>query len=296
MSKKLIVHHNDLDGRIGGCICRSVIEEADTWELDYNIVDNYLDKDLYVDYDEVVIVDFSFPHDMMCWLNDNKDVSWIDHHISAIKDSEKHGYDKMDGLRDVGRSSAELAWEYFYVVNPPRFVKLVGEYDTFRTCDDKHRFDGVVMPFFYGAMNNFARFDPKDFHHHKFMGNMYNLVSDEFVDKTIKRGKLLYQFVKNKWRDNHKNAFVRQMFGGLRTLCLNTVEQGPMQLEELFDDAKHDLMLVFGYNGTNWKYGLYAPSGSDIDVSVIAKKHGGGGHAKASGFVTDELMAELVSD
>ncbi len=35
-------------------------------------------------------------------------------------------------------------------------------------------------------------------------------------------------------------------------------------------------------------------SGGEIDVSAIARKHGGGGHKRAAGFSTDLEIAELV--
>jgi bifunctional oligoribonuclease and PAP phosphatase NrnA len=35
-------------------------------------------------------------------------------------------------------------------------------------------------------------------------------------------------------------------------------------------------------------------SGGDVDVSVIARKHGGGGHVRAAGFSTDLEVAKVV--
>jgi len=40
-------------------------------------------------------------------------------------------------------------------------------------------------------------------------------------------------------------------------------------------------------------------SGTDIDVSAIARKHGGGGHKRAAGFSTDldpEALASFLCD
>ena len=36
-------------------------------------------------------------------------------------------------------------------------------------------------------------------------------------------------------------------------------------------------------------------SGGEVDVSAIARKHGGGGHKRAAGFSTDLELDELVS-
>ena len=49
---------------------------------------------------------------------------------------------------------------------------------------------------------------------------------------------------------------------------------------------QYPLCLSFVYMGNKWTVGLYSET---IDVSVIAKKYGGGGHTGAAGFVCDTL-------
>jgi hypothetical protein len=53
----------------------------------------------------------------------------------------------------------------------------------------------------------------------------------------------------------------------------------------------HDACFGFKYNGKGkWEVSLYhAPGKEHHDLSLIAVKHGGGGHAGACGFITDKL-------
>ena len=55
------------------------------------------------------------------------------------------------------------------------------------------------------------------------------------------------------------------------------------------DDGSYDILMPFSYNGKsgNWSYSMYSKT---TDVSVIAKKYGGGGHKGASGFTLDRLI------
>ena len=45
---------------------------------------------------------------------------------------------------------------------------------------------------------------------------------------------------------------------------------------------KYDICMAFEFDGAKWVIGLYSKT---IDVAEIAKKHGGGGHTNAAGFI-----------
>jgi nanoRNase/pAp phosphatase (c-di-AMP/oligoRNAs hydrolase) len=73
-----------------------------------------------------------------------------------------------------------------------------------------------------------------------------------------------------------------EVYGGLRAICLNTRAFSSNTLKSVYNPDKHDVMIGFEYTGTKWSISLR--SDNDIDVSVIAKVRGGGGHTKAAGF------------
>ena len=47
-------------------------------------------------------------------------------------------------------------------------------------------------------------------------------------------------------------------------------------------------MLTFSWRKGQWTVSMYSDK-PDIDVSVIAKNNGGGGHKGAAGFQTDDI-------
>jgi uncharacterized protein len=47
---------------------------------------------------------------------------------------------------------------------------------------------------------------------------------------------------------------------------------------------EHDALFGFNWSGKDWRVSLYGIPGKDIDLSVIAVKYGGGGHAGACGM------------
>ena len=66
----------------------------------------------------------------------------------------------------------------------------------------------------------------------------------------------------------------------------------PMLFSSIWNPEKYDAMLTFGYRKGQWTVSLYSDR-DDVDVSVIAKNRGGGGHKGASGFQCKELPFEL---
>jgi nanoRNase/pAp phosphatase (c-di-AMP/oligoRNAs hydrolase) len=58
----------------------------------------------------------------------------------------------------------------------------------------------------------------------------------------------------------------------------------------MFDTVEedYDIMMPFVFDGKRWTVSLYTKK-KDIDVSELAKKHGGGGHRQAAGFQCDQL-------
>ena len=61
-------------------------------------------------------------------------------------------------------------------------------------------------------------------------------------------------------------------------------------------DRKSEIDIFISYirlPENHWTVSLYSNKQPEIDVSKIAKKYGGGGHAGASGFQCDELPFKI---
>ena len=78
-------------------------------------------------------------------LYDTCDVVWIDHHITAINDSEKYGYNKMEGIRQIGTAAVELTWNYFFSnVTKPDIIQYLGAYDVWQKT--RFSWDSIIVP------------------------------------------------------------------------------------------------------------------------------------------------------
>jgi len=84
---------------------------------------------------------------------------------------------------------------------------------------------------------------------------------------------------------------------GLNFLCVNSA-----RFNSLFFASKdtpetgHDALLGFCFDGKCWTVSLYhAKYRTDLDLSEIAKKHGGGGHRGACGFTSKTLPFDLTT-
>lgn len=290
---KYVFFHSDLDGYVGGAILRTKYPNHKYIECNY---DNRIKPlDFLKPGDEVIIVDYSFLPEEMKWLKECCQIIWLDHHISAIRDSIQHGYDSLNGIRKVGISGAEIAWKWVYPEGSlPKFVKLVGEYDTFRNAYTKF-FDTEVIPFFFGAETFLPGLNPLNFGKETYLFDLKNLSG--LTKKFVNVGLVIFHHEKAVCaKINHDSAYVRNLWG-LRVLCLNTSAVGSLCLTvpKTYDPEKHDMMLTYSYNGKRWTYGFYTDDQRhpEVDCSAIAKRYGGGGHPGAAGCTTTKLLEEL---
>lgn len=287
---KKVFFHSDLDGYTAGSIVSTVFNDCQFIECNY---DNRINPLKYLQRgDDVIVVDYSFLPDEMIRLREQCNLTWIDHHISAIDDSVKYGYEDVKGLREIGLSGAELTWKFYYGDSIPEFVQLVGDYDTFRSYG-KNRFNKTVLPFFFGAEMFLPGLNPKNQGKEFFLFEPEKLQS--LAKKFIRLGEVVYRYKKMAFsKINRDNAFVRKIWD-LRVLCLNTCEIGSLclTLPKTFDPQKHDMILCYNFNGEKWSYGFYTNDHPEVDCSKIARIYGGGGHRCAAGAVTNHLLEEL---
>ncbi len=70
----------------------------------------------------------------------------------------------------------------------------------------------------------------------------------------------------------------------------NLTVHGSQSFDSVYDPEKHDMMIAITVN-KNKKYdiSLYGTK-PEYDLSLIAKKYGGGGHNSACGFSADSIF------
>jgi len=281
MSKKVsgkiacIYHFVDFDGLASAKIVQSKYPNCDLFGWNYN---NNIPRSELQYYDTIIMVDISFPAEYMIYLKDNKNVIWIDHHISAIKDSKEYGYDDMAGIRNKKRAACRLTWEYFYPDKKlPRGIKYFAIYDIWNRKNEK-RWNEKILPYQFAMREMASTIDELEW---EFMRDK------EVIKELIEMGNIILSYQKKQY-DRIKYLAHPVTFNGYKFLAINHSSATSMVLEDIFTN-EYDAMMVYRYNGKkhNWNISMYTNEANDIDLSVIAKQYGGGGHAKACGFVAD---------
>lgn len=271
-----IFYHNDLDGRCAAAIaCRwnmkgpISFKDIDLIEVDYK---DTIDVDKILANETVVIVDFSFkPEVMEKVLEQTSEIIWIDHHKTAFD----YKYSKqIDGFREIGMSGCELAWLFFRErKSMPRAVVLIGDYDKWAL-----KFQSECFQFYEGLKMETTT--PES-------GLWDRLFEDhhETVDRIIGQGKSVI-----KYRNNYCSKICHD-FGyeieldGHKAFATNFFQFGSKGFGDLME--QYDFCVAYIHDGKRFTVSLYSIKG--VDVSEIAKKFGGGGHAGAAGFVTEKL-------
>jgi oligoribonuclease NrnB/cAMP/cGMP phosphodiesterase (DHH superfamily) len=282
-------HHNDPDGYCAAAIVRLRHEEAyRAHQLTFISVDykdlEHLDFSNITGKDEVIIVDFSFPPVVLMKLKEyTKKIIWIDHHATA----KSYGYDDLPGLRDFTgqKSGCELTWEY-YISNTkdvlgivcssgpemPTAVRLIGDYDTWRMKEK-----AISVPFFEGLKSYDGLSSPAS-------ALWYNLLLWEgragLISEMIQAGHACIRYRRAYGAQIIKSFGYITHIDGIEAIAINCFGFGSL----LFEDIKVEqpIKICYIFDGEKYTISFYSET---VDVSVIARKLGGGGHRGASGCV-----------
>lgn len=233
---------------------------------------------------ELIIVDYCLqPFELMLKLADyigQERVVWIDHHKSAIEAAIKAGFDLTRGIRKIGTAACELAWQYYFWQEPmPQVVRLLGRYDVWDHADPN------VLPFQYGARG--LNLDPEN----QFLWDQ--LFSDGgIVADILQQGSAILRYVAEENRKYCEASAFEMHFDGLRCISINRLLTNSKMFDAVWDPTRHDAMVTFGWRKDRWIVSLYTDK-KDIDVSEVAVRHGGGGHAQAAGFPCATLPFSL---
>lgn len=290
-----IFHKSDLDGLCSEAIARKALGETSEY-LGYEYGEPIPDL---ASYDCVYLLDISLPAEVMR-ANAAK-LIWCDHHRTAL--------DAMAGVvirghRIDGVAACRLTWSWFawdahaghpdqgdlptkddYLarrVTEPYAVQLLGEYDVFRR--DNPDTDLFQLGMQAEAAPLWDRllwtWDPR----------LSDETNDElaslqegYINQITRAGRAIQSYL------NVQNAQISQERGfdvtweGLRFRVLNTARSNSLTFAAALR-PEHDGCLSYFWDGKKWRFSLYGvPGKPDVDLSVIAKRYGGGGHKQACG-------------
>lgn len=237
-------------------------------------------------------------------------VVWIDHHKTSIeKWTPDYGACSIPGYRIDGVAACRLAWQWFTTVdgnakregveiglpirpagvlpmvqhfknrevNEPLAVRLAGEYDVW-----DHRGDGDLQLQF-----GLRSVDLNEYRWSLLLNP--GQVGDDFTRELMNIGQTSMDYARNVDAGNMKASFIIE-WEGLKFLCLNGRGNSNTFASRDVHETGHDALLMFYFNGKQWIVSLYhAKHRTDLDLSQIAVKHGGGGHRGACGFTCDKL-------
>ncbi len=268
-SYTVCLHHNDPDGRASAMIVRRALGSfIKLYEINYG---DSIPWDLLLGASRVVMVDFSLPSNEMFRLSQGRELIWIDHHITAIQDCASISA-TWPGKRSLSEAACVLTWQYFFPGFPiPRAVVLIGDKDIWRMAEPETR------SFSEGLMQENTRTDNL---------LLWEALLDDNREKLntlVSKGQVLLTARINGLHRAARRYGYSVTFEGLHTLALNRPGEG--ELIEIAMQLGYELAYCYAESFQNGHLLTSVMIGSRVvDVSLIAKKFGGGGHPGAAGF------------
>lgn len=289
----VIYHSADYDGIFCREIARKFLPDATL--IGWNFGDKLIP---FPEEGTVYVLDLPLDREFVGsspWDSQKNRIIWIDHHKSAM---DSHPKD-IPGYRIDGVAACRLAWQWFSAtltgiphdlperqdfiernVIEPLAVRLAGEYDIWDKrdpaadvlqyglrCHDDVKWEELLAP-------------------EKFPSNGPNYLESVLLD-----GMSAQSYAKKVDADLVTYKSYRMTWEGLNWLVLNTGRFNSLTFAALDKPVTgHDALLGYMFNGKVWTVSLYhAKHRTDLDLSKIAVKHGGGGHKGACGFTCKSL-------
>lgn len=286
-----VIHHSaDYDGVFCREIAKKFLPKAKIIGWDFG-----QPKIEYPSEGAVYVLDL--PPDCLNTLPDKRFV-WIDHHKSSIKRWENERTEnRIPGYRIDGVAACRLAWQWFSLnyhdtgevlarlprkedfltrkVKEPISVTLAGEYDVWQHENS----NGEDITFQFGLDARPTLDWP----------TLLSYKGDEYTKDLLSRGEAAQLCYRKRDADIVRQRGFDLDFEGLKFIALNTARCNSQSFEAAVK-PEHDGCLAFYWNGNSFIVSLYGvPHKPDVDLSLIAVKHGGGGHKQACGFQSIKL-------
>lgn len=220
----------------------------------------------------VIIVDFSYPETILLEMKESADsIVLIDHHKSAIESLSHLDFCHFD----ENFSGAYLAWKYFF---PDEKVPLMIEYISDR---DLWKWE---MPHAKAILIVLDSID-KDFNKWSRFSSLCDELESSTWNSIMFEGYSILSY-KDKLIERILSARSEMKIGGFLIPAVNT----PIMQSEVASKMveKDSFAAAYYYDGSKYKFSLRS-SDDGVDVSLIAKAYGGGGHRNASGFRVSSL-------
>lgn len=281
--KRVIIYHDDLDGRCAAAIVGRAKRGVEAVYLPMGYgerIDWSAFEGFEKDCDECWIVDYSVAPVMMCKLREmvGSGLYWIDHHPSAIERLKE--FSGVLGMRDPANAACMLAWMYCrpqLAGVPPRAVELIADRDMwlFRHGDETRHFCEAMRhqetwpaAAEWGVWLSLGRGAAE-------------------VERLCWVGKILLDArMRDLWRAVKRLGREEELAGRKRVLTVNI--KGCGELGEIGRQAGYDLVHCYVEKLQDGRlvreHSVYSATGG---ARAIAEQFGGGGHDGASGWIEE---------
>ena len=276
-SKILCLHHNDADGRASAAIVRRALGSiVKLYEISYGDAIPFGEID---QAEQVIVVDFSLPRNIMAQIGAEGKLTWIDHHISAMKEMADLAV-HWPGKRDISEAACVLTWQYYFPKLPvPRPIILIGDRDIWRMAEPETR------PFNEGLHQQNTRPDQVELWQKLLEGD------PDLLKNLTDTGAVLLQARLMQLRRAARRYGFEVRFEGYYTLAINRPGEG--ELGEIVSEMGYEIGYFYTESMQNGRLTTSVMLTSrQVDVSLIAQKFGGGGHRGASGFSFERSSAQ----
>jgi len=280
-----VLYHKNCPDGYGSAYSAWKTFKADANYIGYNYGDD-IDLGL-INNKEVYALDIALPIEQLLIVekNANKFI-WIDHHKTSVEIVDKYFELTKDSIHDVRKntnistrwSGAYLSWHYFNPYqNVPSFIKAIDDYD--RWIFDKGYSKSFNKYLYYDRPWSFQKWERYE-------------NPDEFK-KCVEIGIILL--------NNHSIEVENLVNQATGFIDIDGYVAPVANVNKAYtSDVGNKLAYKSGSFGvcyfiTGDRVEVSLRSVGDFDVSLIAKKHGGGGHRNAAGFVCnrEKLMSFL---
>jgi len=271
MKTTVVYHKNCTDGFTAAYLFWKIVDQRDVSYLPYQYGEPIPE---FESGTRVIMVDISFPREVLIELATRCEVRVLDHHKTAKE--------ALEGLNfctfHMEESGASLMYEYLggdIRHGVPPMVAYVRDHDLwlFELEASEH-------------IRNVIQATPHNFEAYQKLWNMFETGP---VEDIVKIG-----FWIQAWKDQAFQFAVASAQGAY--IGSHRVVASNCGTNMLFSEVAHELAQHTGIGVCYWwdkdKYRYSLRSMGDQDVSAIAKSYGGGGHKNAAGFESKHLVLE----
>lgn len=309
MNIAIIYHDADFDGKLSKEACRYWLKKLNPEAQIHSYGWDYGRKvpvphgaaegvDDFASYDSIYIVDLSVD-ELMARPELRDKIVWIDHHKSAIEKWDRRsdhspGPGQFTGYRIDGVAACRLCWQWFFTeglkgdaplackeafinrtVSEPKLIRLAGEYDIWDHRDP----DAKALQYGLRCCNESE------------LENLVRMQFDGSADcdgwlmNVIEGGRMVKSYC-DRQNDEYSSAYSQTIqWEGLTFCALNIGQRGNSDLLRGGIKPEHQACFAWRWTGEVVLVSLYHIDGhTDLDLSIIATKYGGGGHRGACGF------------